>query len=56
MHLCKNASLTYEMLNLFISKLNYNDLIIQDRYGFTPLMELSSNSSITYEMLELFIF
>ena len=43
--------MTYEILELFISRLNYNDLINKD----TPLICLCKNRSLTYEILELFI-
>ena len=53
--LCDNDCITYEILELFISKLKYKDLIVKNDEEYTPLMELCSNESLTYEMLDLFI-
>ena len=46
-----NPNLTYEELELFISRLNYSDLIIQDIHKNTPLMLLCLNLSLTYLFL-----
>ena len=43
------------MLDLFISKLNYSDLIIQNNYGTTALINLCENNLLTYKILDLFI-
>ena len=65
-YLCVNQGITYEILDLYISKLKYEDLIIQGNYihsaqwftdytNKTPLMVLCRNPYVTYDMLELFI-
>ena len=43
------------MLDLFISKLCYPDLIIQNNYGTTALINLCENNLLTYKILDLFI-